>query len=399
MSTASVLGVVVGLFMAEPIHDVDPPASVFADAPRPESEPLPGAAPTPKNLGAAHVRASAADGFGLDSADGRFGLSLGILAQLRYAIDVEDGEVDPGFSLRLGRTMVRGHMWDDRVVYQLQTEFSGRVRLLDANAILNVDPAFAILAGQYRPWFTRGFPTNLPLQALPDRGSVLDAFRVNRDIGVTVLGRPFDGRMEYYLGVMNGEGLDLQAPRNPQPLLTARLVGAPLGSLGYSQTTAAHADKNLPFRFAFATNVATNEVSRVGLATDPETGAESSVSLPDLRTVVVGGDVALQGWRMIAMGEGFWRRNQEEDGARDESWGAYGLLSGVLVRHRLDLSARVGALRLEGETRAHMPVEPGLNLYVFADHAKLQVRYRCDVGLDNGSCRSQGADLQAQLWF
>ena len=121
--------------------------------------------------------------------------------------------------------------------------------------------------------------------------------------------------------------------------------------------------------------------------------------VPDLRTVVVGGDVALEGWRVMAMGEGFWRWSEEFGGVQQQAWGAYGQVSGVLVRQRLELTARVGAMRLEGEAAAHLPLEPGLNVYAFGDHAKIQVRYRCDLSSGDGTCLSQGGDLQAQLWF
>jgi len=374
------------------------PTPVIA-APRPEAEPLPGAPWTPPST-RARVRATVDEGFGLDSADGRFGLSLGFLGQLRYAVDARDGDVDQGFSLRLARPMLQGHLWGDRVVWQLQTELAGGARLLDANAIVHVHPALEILVGQYRPWFTRGFSIILPILTQLDRGAVLDAFRIDRDVGVTVMGRPFDGRLEYYVGVLDGEGVgERTAPRHIQPLLTARLVAAPLGGVGYTQTTAARADENLPFRFAVAANAATNEVNRTGTITDPMTGMQSPTLVPDLRTVTVGGDVALEGWRMMATGEGFWRRSWEPSGLREEAWGVYGLVSGVLVRRRLELVTRVGVLNVENDEVTHLPVEPGLNVYVVGDHAKLQVRYRCDVNADSGECISQGADLQAQLWF
>lgn len=385
--------------VAAPPGDPPPPLAGSIQAPRPDAEPLPGAPPTVQTPGRPRVRASPTEGFGLDSADGRFSLSLGILAQLRFALDEEDGDVDPRFSILKARIMVQGHLWGDRVQYQLQPEFADGVRLLDANATIEVHPAFAILAGQYRPWFSRGFPTNLPLQALLERGPVLEAFRYDRDVGVTLMGRPFAGRMEYYVGVLNGEGLDRQLPRNPQPLVTARLVGAPLGALAYSQTTAIEAADDLPFRLAFAANAATNEISPVAITTDPVTGDQSTTILPDRRTVVVSGDVALQGWRMMAMAEGFWRWNREDGGPSDQAWGAYGLVSGVLVRQRLDLVLRIGALRQENDPEAHLPVEPGFGVYVLGNHIKVQARYRCDVGSGDGSCRSHGADLQGQLWF
>lgn len=380
---------------AEPEVAAEAPSPVAAPDPVDEPVPVPG---PPSDRPRAKARASVTEGFGVDSADGRFGLSLGMLASLRYGVDVVDGEADHGFQLRLARIMVQGHLWGDRLLFQLQPEFAGSPRLLDANATIALHPAFSLLVGQFRPWFTRGFPTNLPVQMSLDRGPVLDAFRVDRDVGLTVLGRPLKGRLEYYVGVLDGEGITRGGPRNPQPLLTARLVGAPLGAMGYSHTTAANAEHDLPFRFALGLGAATNEVDRTETTIDPVSSEVVELPLPSLRTVTVGGDVALQGWRMQAMGEGLWRLSQPEGGDSDSAWGAYGQVSIVAVRRRLELATRAGVMDLEGDAGPQVPIEPGLNVYLLGDHAKLQLRYRCLLSVDQGEC-SHGAHLQGQLWF
>lgn len=365
--------------------------------PSPAAEPIP--VPGPAEPKPPRVRASVDGGLGVESGDGRFGFSLGILGQARYFVEHRDGDVDNGFQLRLARTMLQGHMFGDRVLFQLQPEFAGNVRLLDANATIQLHPAFALLVGQYRPWFTRGFPTNLPLQAQLDRGAVLDAFRIDRDVGVTVMGQPWKGRMEYYVGVLDGEGTARSTPRSPHPLVTARVVAAPLGAVAYDQTLNATTDRDLPFRFAVGLNAATNELAREGTTVDPATGDEVTTALPRQRTLTLGGDVALYGWRVLALGEGFWRLDRFAGGGHDDAWGVYGLVSFNAIRKRLDVVARAGALRLEGEPAAHMPLEPGINLYLAGNHAKLQLSYQCDLGLGGGGCLSQGAQLQGQLWF
>ncbi len=379
----------------EPELEPEPEPAPVA-APQVEPIPVPGPDDRPKG---AHVRASVDEGFGFDSNDGRFGLSLGILGQVRYSVEEQGGDVNPGFSLRIARTMFQGHLWGQRLTFQFQPDFAGTARLLDAVAIVNIHPAFSVMVGQYRPWFTRAFPTNLPVQASLDRGAVLDAFRIDRDVGVTVTGQPFEGRLEYYVGVFDGEGLDRSAPRDPQPLVTSRLVAAPLGAVAYDQTVAATATANLPFRFAVAGNAATNEIARVGTIIDSDTGETTTGPLPRLRTIVFSGDVALQWWRLVGLGEGFWRADRFRGAGRDDAWGGYGTLSVNVLRKRFDIVARAGAMRLEGETAAHMPLEPGVNLYFVGNHAKLQLRYRCDLGLAGGGCISQGAQLQGQVWF
>src|SRR5690606_11220499 len=136
-------------------------------------------------------------------------------------------------------------------------------------------------------------------------------------------------------------------------------------------------------------NAATNRVARVGTTIDAATGEEVTTPLPRLRTVVLGGDAAIHWWRLMALGEGFWRIDRFAGGDRGDAWGGYGTVSINVIRRRLDVVARAGGMRLEGETAAHMPLEPGVNLYLAGNHAKLQLRYHCDLGLDGGACISQ----------
>ncbi|MEM7156034.1 MAG: hypothetical protein AAF799_24490 [Myxococcota bacterium] len=380
---------------AQLFTDNEPPAAA-------EPIPAPAARQPDSSKPPARVRASATEGFRLESADGRFGFSLGMLGQLVFSVEQQqpDGPAEPRFALPWARLMFQGNLWGNRVHWQVQPEFSGNTRLLDARAIVRIHPAFQILAGQYRPWLNRGFRINLPLLVLPDRGPVHDTFRVDRDIGVTVFGRPFEGRLEYYLGVMNGEGVFGQFDeRNPQPLVTARVVAAPLGAVSYSQTIAAESDEDLPFRFAISANAATNEVTQAQTTTDPTTGEVIPAPSIDVRTVHAGGDVKLQGWRLVAEGEGFWRRGETAAGVQSEAWGAYGHLSIVAVRRRLLPGLRAGVMRAEGEAAAHIPIEPGMAVFFVGNHAKLSLRYRCDLDTAGQGCLSQGGDIAAQLWF
>ena len=382
--------------------EADSAAELFTDhQPSAAAEPIPAPAPS-QSKQPGRVRASASEGFHVESADGRFGLSLGLLGQLVFSVEQNEpeGPVEPVFALPWARLMFQGNLWGKRVHWQLQPEFSGTPRLLDARAIVRIHPAFQILAGQYRPWLNRGFRVNLPLLVMPDRGVVHDEFRVDRDIGVTVFGRPWDGRLEYYLGVMNGEGVFGRiAESNSQPLVTARVVAAPLGAVSYSQTTAAETDDDLPLRFAISANAATNEITQNRTATDPVTGEVIPAPSVDLRTIHAGGDVKIQGWRMVAHGEGFWRRGETSDGQRSEGWGAYGQVSIVAWRRRLLPGIRAGVMRAEGEAAAHIPIEPGLGVFFHGNNAKLSLRYRCDVDSAGQGCLSQGGDIAAQLWF
>jgi len=114
------------------------------------------------------------------------------------------------------------------------------------------------------------------------------------------------------------------------------------------------------------------------------------------REVGASADAIVTGWRVMAWAEGFWRTRLRAGGRRRDDCSAYGQLSALLVRDRLDVAARAGVLHEATATR--VPVESGFNVYLYGNSAKLQARYRC-IAAANATCAEQGVMLQAQLWI
>ena len=326
------------------------------------------------------------DGVAVHSADGDFGVGLGFLGQLRHQTDVTSTSTERGFALRLVRPVFTGHLWGDRVRARVMPELAGGTpRLLDASVEVTFHPAFGLELGQYRPWISRGFRTGLPVLTLPDRGAVVDTFRVDRDVGITVRGRPLGGRFEYYVGVLNGNGPS--AARVGDGLLyTARVVVAPLGPVGYDQAPYLKGKGALRVAAGLGAYIVEHPDDEVPDAT------------PTARRDVGGsGDMVVSGWRLAGQLEGFVRRHDGATAPSALAWGGYGQLSGLIVRNRLDASLRIGAYDV-GEG-ARLPAEGGLNVYLAGHHAKLQVRYGCDGIVGRVGCTAHRATAQAQLRF
>jgi hypothetical protein len=338
---------------------------------------------TPK----AQTFASLDEGFGVKSSDGKHKVRLGILTQFRGSGAFSGGSTTVGFSAPLVRPYVRAQLWNKRVTAWVLPEFGGgNPQLLDASGVIKVNDGFQLQLGQFRPWLSRGYRTGLNKQALGTRGLVVDTFRIDRDIGLTLRGQPLDGRFEYYFGVFNGEGKNAKSTNNDL-LYTARMVVAPMGRVAYDQVP--YVDRGEDMRMAIGASGYTVEVE--------EPAEEGSGDDPTLsREVGASGDLVVSGWRLSAGAEGFWRSRFGPGNTRQNAWGGYGQLSALLVRDRLDIAARAGVL--DQGNGAVIPLEGGFNVYMRRHQAKLQLRYHCNATLER-NCASQGIMAQLQLWI
>lgn len=323
--------------------------------------------------------------------DEQFGLRIGALTQFRYLAEVEGSSVRHGFRFRVVRPTLLAHGWGDRLELLIVPEFAGSPELLDAVATVRILPELQFQIGQYRTWYTRHFQITLPLLILPDRGPVNDEFNVGRDRGVTVLGRLWDDKFEYAAGVLNGEGID-DFNINPHMLYTGRIVVNPLGPMPYDSTLAL-ADER-PLRVSFGLNAYTNEVEQ--FEPDPQ-DPEALIQVPDLRTWGAGGDFALAWERLHVLGEGFWRLSEMQGRSDEHDWGVALEAAVMVVERRLELAYRNSVLDVADVTT--VPVEPGLNVYISGNTAKLQIRYQCNVDPSDGDCTFHQGVVQGQVFF
>lgn len=285
-------------------------------------------------------------------------------------------------------------------------EFAGRTpALLDATATVRVHEAFAVEMGQFRPWVSRGFRTGLPVTGLPDRGVIVDRFRVDRDVGVTVHGQPLGGKFEYYLGVMNGSGRDMTTLA-PSPLVTARFVLAPLGPVPYEQTPYVRAvGPRSPRRHDAPTNPLAVAVGASGytVANRESLAQEDGATLrtDPRRRWGASGDVVVSRRRVFGLAEGFYEHRAASPEVlvlEQRSWAVYAQAGVLTWNPFIDLTMRAGYI---DDGRPLAPIEPGINAYIFGNSGKLQLAYRCDAnaGAGESGCVAHTGTLQAQLQF
>jgi hypothetical protein len=347
-------------------------------------------------------------GFQIRSKDDKHSLAFGFLGQLRVQVrDVAESDTDTDVAIRLARPTLVGRLWDGRVTMRLMPEFAGATPdLLDATASVRVSEAFVVQLGQFRPWLSRGYRTGLPVQGLPGRGAIVDRFRIDRDVGVTFRGRPWDGKFEYYVGVLGGAGRN-RTEMAPSPLLTARAVYVPVGSVSYTQTpyvrdvgpgsAQRHDPPDNTLGVAIggsAYTVANRETVQVNFAGDTARTAPR-------RKWGASGDLVVTRGRVFAMAEGFYEHRAADDELQvpeDHGWGAYGQVGVLAWNPFLDVSLRGGVF---DDQRRVAPIEPGVAAYFMGNHGKVQVSYRCDIGLEQGDsgCVAHAGTLQAQLLF
>ncbi len=360
----------------------------------------PGPAPTARTEAAA--RATAWRGFTLGDPTATHELRFGFLGQMRASVqDRSHTAPDAGLQLELARPIVAASLWRGRVRMRLMPEFAGgQPALLDATVTLALHRSARVVVGQFRPWLSRGFRTGLDVLGVPGRGPVVDRFRVDRDVGVTMRGDAFDAVFEYAVGVFNGGGRGARA-LSPSPLFAARMVVAPLGPVPYSQIPyirergLAGGRRGVQPRNPLAVAVG-GSVYTVQNRETIELGDFSRRTQPRRRSGA-SGDVVVSRRRVYSMVEGFYEHRVGTTSVPSrQAWGVYGQ-AGVLVWSPFfDVTVRSGIMSDAEEAAV---VEPGLGVYPLGNHGKLQLAYRRDEALSALALDGHAATLQAQLSF
>ena len=175
--------------------------------------------------------ANAKDGFGLESADGRYSLRLRGYAQAdgRFYPSDDLGAATDNFLLRRARPILEATV-GQYFGFRIMPDFAGsQAQLLDAYWEGRFDPALSVRAGKFKPpigferiqsatditFAERGLPTNLA---------------PSRDIGLQVAGEIGEGVLEYQAGIFNGAAdlASADADLNDSKDLAARVFVRPI---------------------------------------------------------------------------------------------------------------------------------------------------------------------------
>ncbi|HBL28760.1 MAG TPA: hypothetical protein DD490_18150, partial [Acidobacteria bacterium] len=181
---------------------------------------------------------------------------LVISNRLQVRMTDEDREVEPvgdpnrtSFSIRRMRTKFDGWVYTKNLTYELQFDTAQQTNLLqDANInydFTNGKKAFMLKAGQYKVPFGRQELTSSGSQQFVDRSVVSGTFARGRDIGIQLWGTPMNSKIDWRVGLFNGNGRTVSRNDNDDLQLNARLAWQPFGDVKYSESDFESTDKPL----------------------------------------------------------------------------------------------------------------------------------------------------------
>jgi phosphate-selective porin OprO/OprP len=326
---------------------------------------------------------------------------LVISNRLQVRATDENREVEPAgdpdrtsFTIRRMRTKFDGWVYTKDLTYELQFDTAQQSNLLqDAN--VNYDftegkKAFMMKVGQYKVPFGRQELTSSGNQQFVDRSVVSGTFARGRDIGVQLWGTPFNSRIDWRVGVFNGNGRTVSRNDNDDLQVNARLMWQPFGDVRYSESDFESTDRPL-----LALGVGYEGSSR------PVAAAGTTAAHENDQTITAA-DVAFKFKGFSLFGELFQRENDRTLATlSDFDDSGFVVQAGYFViPQKLEVALRFGELDPNDDLDDNEREERGLALgYFFNKHNhKLQADYR---ELEDIARRTtdKEARLQYQLIF
>ena len=383
------LPLVVAFLISSSASAADPPATLPS---------------SPKNQ--IEVHASLADGLGLRREDKLFSVDAGILTQMRYTATLHDGKVaDDGFNVLMVRPTLRVKALRDTVRLFVQPELGTPTpRLLDYELTWQPVPQMGLRVGQFLTPMSRAFLTPVPLLQFTDFNRVNAKFRADRDTGAMIFGATKNGKMDYWLGGFNGNGIDKGGNDDTTMMGIARLAVNPVRPMPYDETPSLKG--KVPFGIAIAVNGIADRAHPTKMVTDPTTGTQSTVNLPAEMRLTGGGDIAIAYKSFTFLAEGFTKMVDPDGGQRTFSYGAYAQAGIFPIPKRLEIAFRGGFIdpnrSKDKDTESNF--EGLVTGYFVGNHLKLGARYtmiRNEAKTADGLAPGVNHRfiLQSQLWL
>jgi phosphate-selective porin OprO/OprP len=358
-------------------------------------------------------------GFYAKSADGNFSIALGGLLQVRYSyVDLDDedsgGTLDPQLGalarpdaqdsstleLNRARFRVSGNVFDPSIKYFMQIETAGEsVTLRDYFIDYTRFDPFNIKMGQYKVPFGRQELTSAGKLQLMDRSRASNFFTPGRNGGAGVmaygaLGGDNDDLFEYYAGVFNGEGQNVNANDGPGMMGAARVAFNPLGKFGYDEVDF---DRSEDLKASIGGGLVYDADDGLGVA---------AVDGDDVDTTTWGIDAAGKWMGFSAVAEYFMSNFDPDAGDDFDASGWYAQAGWLIADTDFEIAARYGMVTdedgfLGGEDNDFDEWTIGANYYFHKHNAKVQAdwtRYTFDP--DAGDKTEDDVfRIQVQLMF
>ncbi len=204
------------------------------------------------------------DGFGFETDDGRFSLTIQNRIQARYATPfdsdprtLEDLERNQrSFMIRRARTKLRGHAYRTWLEYYLQYDWADPI-LRDLNLTISKYRWATLEVGRGKVLYNDERKTSSANQQFVNRSIVNDVFTVDRQQGVQLYGNVFPETVAdttYYLGVFSGKGVGERNNDDHHLMYNVRLQWNALGGeIPFSQSDTEYREQPA-LNFAIAAN-------------------------------------------------------------------------------------------------------------------------------------------------
>ena len=315
------------------------------------------------------------------------------------------GEARGSFRIRRAKFKIEGWFHEEWLTFELQVNYPG---VTDANAgELLEDAAFGIdvsrgrglfrvQAGQFKPPSGLQEMTSSSSQMFVDRALVSGEFFRGRETGVAAWGATPDNRLEWRVGVFNGNGQTPRANDNDQFQVNARLLWQPNGYVSlnprgwtggalYSESDFESTDTPI---YAVALTVERQNTFNTTPGNDLKWVAWSADGVFKFRGLFVSGMYALA-------------RRTPELGPRFDATGGFLQAGQLFGARRYEVGVRYGQFSpSDRAARTRTREVRGAFSYYFARHA---LKWQNDIGriaVHDGPGPAIGAwELRSQLQF
>jgi phosphate-selective porin OprO/OprP len=333
-----------------------------------------GAQPPPASALPPAPSAPPLDPYTLHTADGRFTLRIGAQVQFRYTGSDADNKGDRNtFQMRQIRPQLKGQIGVPWITYFIQPELAGTPHMLDLELTAQPWEAAGLKVGQFLTPFSRTFYTPVPKLLFPDFSLANNYFRADRDTGAMLFGTPFNGMLEYYAGVFNGNRINNETNDDNKMIYIGRVAVNPIGKVTYDETPGLAG--KLPFGLGLGFNAYRYEAPGKLPSSGMMTGTPTTKGT-DYNTTI-GADLTMRYWLATLQAEGYYRWADPANSATFVARGGYVHASCFVFWPYLELALRINYLdpdidKPRDSTKAY---EAMLNAYAFGNNLKLNLRY------------------------
>lgn len=291
--------------------------------------------------------------------------------QIRFTQEMPETGDDVGsFRIRRGKTKFEGWVYNKNLTYELQLNWPDTANPLE-DAVVNYDftngkKGFQLKAGQFKVPFGRQELTSSGNQQFVDRALVSNRFARGRDIGLQLWGAPLAGKLDWRVGVFNGNGRTVSRNDNDAYQYNARLTLQPFGDVRYSEGDLEATDRPL---FAIAGQYEINERPVAVAGTTPAHNVEREI---------IGADAVFKFKGFSLYGEWFDSTNDRDVLADFDDGGFVAQAGYFIVPQKFELAARFAQIDPNNDRDDDEQEERGVALgWFFNKHAhKLQADYR-----------------------